>query len=246
MRIRFISERALRRPDSIRSRSSIPESTAVRPSSSQKPASPIRASSAALASCQPSSSTRAETLLERRLEQVERSLALAREREQRDRLPRRRGRLGGRVRVDERDLQAGAAGAHEQELVAARVVVAGDRQRQRREEVALDRPLQRPRAEVGREALGEQELERRVVELDRPLAPAQPAPRQHRLELAGEDLAHHGSRQRPEDDGPVDPVEELRPERARDGCRDARLGEPGRRREPEPAGDDLRARGSRS
>ena len=99
--------------------------------------------------------------------------------------PRRRGGLGsdasGSTNVTFRPL---AAGAHEQELVAARVVVAGDRQRQRRQEVPLDRALQRPRAEVRREALGEQELERGVVELDRPLAPAQPAPREHRLQLA--------------------------------------------------------------
>ena len=83
-----------------------------------------------------------------------------------------RGSTGtsGRVRVLERHGQAVAARAHEQELVAARVLVAGDRQRQRRQEVPLDRALQRPRAEVRREALRQQELERRVVELDRPLA----------------------------------------------------------------------------
>ena len=159
----------------------------------------------------------------------------------------RRRHGGRRVRVHERDLQAVTAGPHEQELVPSRHVVAGDRQRERRQEVPLDRALQRPRAEVGREALGEQELERGIVELDRPLAPAQAAPREHRLQLGGQDLAHHRARQRPEDDRAVDPVEELGPERARHRLLDAARREPAAAgREPDPGPGGSARRGSRS
>ena len=95
---------------------------------------------------------------------------------------------------------------------------------------------------------GEQELQRRVVELDRPLAPAQPAPREHRLQLGREDLAHHRPRQRPEDDRAVDPVEELGPERARDRLLDTlRRGEPASTGEnPTPRRSRPSRRGSRS
>ena len=42
-----------------------------------------------------------------------------------------------------------------------------------------------------------------------------------RLELRRQDLAHHRSRQRPEDDDAIDPVQELAPERLRHGLLDA-------------------------
>ena len=94
----------------------------------------------------------------------------------------------------------------------------------------------------------EQELERGVVELDRPLARAQAAPGEHGVELGGEDLAHHRARQRPEDDRAVDPVEELGPERLRDRLLDA-AGDrtrrrPARTRARRPCGPSRR--GSRS
>ena len=74
----------------------------------------------------------------------------------------------------------------------------------------------------------EQELQRRVVELDRPLraraaraARAPPPARRARISRIT------GARQRPEDDRAVDPVEELRPERLRvTACSTLRRGEP--------------------
>ena len=134
------------------------------------------------------------------------------------------GRVGGalepaarRVGIDEAHLEPLAAVAlDEQELVALGVGALDDRPRERREEVALHGPPQRPCSELGSEALVEQELDRGLVPLDGPFAAAQPASLEHGGELGPQQLAHDRAGQRAERDDPVEAVDELGPERARD------------------------------
>ena len=124
------------------------------------------------------------------------------------------------VRVDERDLDAIAAGrGDEQELVTVRNGLLDDRRRERRQEVALERALERTGAELGAEALLDQERVRGVVDLDGPRPAAQPTPRESVSELLVEQRAHGGPLERAEDDDPVEPVHELRAERGADGAR---------------------------
>ena len=117
--------------------------------------------------------------------------------------------LGRRVRVDELHLDGAPVAAHEQELIAFRKAMLDERRRQRREQVLVDRALERPRAHRGREPLVEQEVERRGLPLDGPFAVPQAAPLEHARQLLGEDAAHQLARQRAEDDDRVEPVDEL-------------------------------------
>jgi hypothetical protein len=129
------------------------------------------------------------------------------------------------VRVDELDRQAVALTVDEQELVPVWHLVIDDRPRKRREHVALDCALQRPGAEIEGEAALEEELERRRVPLDRPLAVAETAAVEALAQLLLQHLAHRVARQRPEHDHTIDPVEELLAEGAPDRALDRRRAE---------------------
>ena len=73
------------------------------------------------------------------------------------------------VRVDERDLDAIAAGCgDDQTLVAVRNGLLDDGCRERRQELALDSTLERTGPELGAEPLLDQERGRGVVHLDGP------------------------------------------------------------------------------
>ena len=92
----------------------------------------------------------------------------------------RRLRLA-RIRVDEGDVQAGAlTRGDEEELIALRKLSLDDRGRDPRQQVALHRPLERARAELGAEALLDQEVDRGLVPLDRPGLHPQATPRAER------------------------------------------------------------------
>ncbi len=132
-------------------------------------------------------------------------------------------RLLGRVGIDELDLDRCAVALHEQKLIALRKAMLDDGHRDRREHVLLDRAPQRTGAHVGREAAVEQEFDRRFLPLHRPVATAKAAPLQHVAQFLLEDVAHHRTRQRPEHHDAIEPVDELRSERAADGARDLRL-----------------------
>ena len=82
-----------------------------------------------------------------------------------------------RVGIHELDRQRVAVCAHEQELVALGHTALDDGARERRQQVALEAALQRARAQVGGEAVVQQEVDGRLLDLDRPLAPAQAAAR---------------------------------------------------------------------
>ena len=147
------------------------ESVAKRFSSSQKPSRPSAASASCLRSCigPPAMLGHALELAEQRVHL--RAVRATRERE-RAQVERRgagvveleRGELGvvARLEVDERDRDARLARVgDEQELVARGRGLLDDHLGERRQQVALDRALERPRAELGREALRDDELGRR-------------------------------------------------------------------------------------
>ena len=83
---------------------------------------------------------------------------------------------------------------------------------ERRDQVLVDRALQRPRAHLRREALLEQELQRGGLPLHRPVAVLEAAPLQHAVELLLRISRISVARQRPEHDHLVEPVLELGPE----------------------------------
>ena len=162
---------------------------------------------------------------ERERAQVERRVAGVVE------LARRELGVVARLEVDERDRDARLLlVGDEQELVARRRRLLDDHLGERRQQVALDRALERTGAEVGREALRDDELGRGLVQLDRPGPRAQAAPREHLAQLLLQQLAHLLELERAEHDHAVDAVQELRPERpgaprprrARDGRGPAR------------------------
>ena len=135
--------------------------------------------------------------------------------------------LGLCVRVDEGDVDALApAGGDEEELVPFRHFLLDDGGGDRREQVALERSLQRPRAELRAEALLDEERVRRLVDLDRPRPAAEPAPRERVGELLVEESPHRGALERPEDDDAVEAVAELGTERALDRALDPGAREP--------------------
>ena len=102
---------------------------------------------------------------------------------------------------------------HEQELISLRHGLLHDRGSERCEQVALQRTLERPCAELGAEALVDQECVRGVVHLDGPRPAAQSSPRERVRELLVEKRAHGRALEGAEDDDTVEPVEELGPER---------------------------------
>ena len=132
----------------------------------------------------------------------------------------RHGSGGGRdlrIRIDERHVEPGALPRRdEEELVAFGELALDDRGRDPGQHVLLHGPLQRPRAELGAEALLDQEVDRRLVPLDRPRPHPEAAPPEHVRQLLLEQAAHDLAPERAEDDDPVEAVEELRPERAGD------------------------------
>src|SRR5262249_35624055 len=110
------------------------------------------------------------------------------------------------IRIDERHVDALARQRRDEEkLVALRHGLLHDGSREWREEVALDGPLERAGPELRREALLDDELVRRVVDLDGPRAPAQAAPREGVRQLLVEQCAHLLALEGPEDDETVDP-----------------------------------------
>ena len=73
------------------------------------------------------------------------------------------------VGIDEADADTRAVlCADQQELFSLREVPLDDRQCQRRQQVPLDRPLERAGTEICAEALLDQEIDRSLVPLDRP------------------------------------------------------------------------------
>ena len=100
-----------------------------------------------------------------------------------------------------------------------------DGQRERREQVTLDGTLEGPRAEVGREALSQKEVDGRLVPLHRPLTRAEAATAEHVVQLLAQDVAHRRERERAEDHHAVDAVDELASEGAANGALDCRRGE---------------------
>ena len=92
-----------------------------------------------------------------------------------------------------------------------------DRRRDLRQQVPLDGTLERPGAELGAEALLDQEVDRGLVPLDRPGLHPEAAPAQDVRELLLQQAAHDFTAERLEDDDAVEAVEELRPERPLDG-----------------------------
>ena len=113
----------------------------------------------------------------------------------------------------------------------------------------LDRPLERPGAELGAESLLDQEVDRALVPFDRPRLHPEPAALEHVVELLLEQAAHHFAAERAEDHDAVEAVEELGPEGAVDGLEHGRGVEfprradeadagPGRDRRAEVGGED--------
>ena len=117
------------------------------------------------------------------------------------------------VRVDEADLDSGGPGADEEELVSLRDRLLDDRARDLRQQVLVERALERPGAEFGAESLLDQEGDRRLVQLDRPRPRAKPTPRERVGELLIEQRSHLGALEGLEDHDLVDPVQELGPKR---------------------------------
>lgn len=78
--------------------------------------------------------------------------------------------------------------------------------------MAIDCALQRPRSEIRAEALRDQELDCRLVQLHRPGPGSQSSPGKRVRKLLLQQRAHLGSLEWAEDHDPVDPVQELRPE----------------------------------
>ena len=125
-----------------------------------------------------------------------------------------------RVGVDERDLDLTVWCRDEQELLPFRDVARNDRPRERRQQVPLDRALERARAELGAEALLDQERDCRLVELDSPRPATPAAALGHVGQLLVEECMHLRALERAEDDDPVEPIEELGSEMAREGTLD--------------------------
>ncbi len=150
--------------------------------------------------------------------------------------------LGLCVRIDERHLDAITARCRdEEELITVRDRLLDDRGGDRRQEVLLQRALERPRAELGAEALLDEERVRRLVDLDGPRPAAKASTCESVGELLVEERAHRGSLEWPEDDDPIETVYELRTERRTNGTLDAGAREGSRRR----VEADARATGER-
>ena len=77
-----------------------------------------------------------------------------------------------------------------------------DRQRKRREEIAVDGPFERPRTQILGEPLLEQQVDRRLVPFHSPLPRAQSAAMENRVKFLLEDLPHLLAVQRPKDRSP--------------------------------------------
>ena len=101
-----------------------------------------------------------------------RSLGIERDSCEREAGARAAGRLGGgvvRVRIDERDVELVAVSRRdEEELVSFREAALDDRRGEAGQQVLLDRALQRPGAELGAEALLDQEVDQPLRPIPRP------------------------------------------------------------------------------
>ena len=75
--------------------------------------------------------------------------------------------------------------------------------------MALHRPSQRTGAEIAGEPAIEQEVDGRLVDLDRPVAIGQAPAAERGLHLLVDDPAHDRPRERPEDDDAVEAVDQL-------------------------------------
>ena len=92
----------------------------------------------------------------------------------------------------------------EQELVALGHRLLDDRRGERSEQVALDGPLSGRAPSSGLKPLLDEELVRRVVDLDRPGAAAQTAPREHVASSLSSSARIADALERAEDDDAVD------------------------------------------
>ena len=116
------------------------------------------------------------------------------------------------IGIDEFGLDRLAVAAHEDELIALRKTPLHDGRGERRDDILVDRPLERTRAHFRREALFEKELQRRRLPLHRPFAILEAAPLKHAPEFLLENAAHEIAAERLKHDHLVEPVLELGPE----------------------------------
>lgn len=117
------------------------------------------------------------------------------------------------VGIDEADADARAVlCADQQELFSLREVPLDDRQSQRRQQVPLDRPLERAGTEICAEAFLDQEVDRSFVPLDCPGMHPEAASVQQRSEFLLEQRTHDVALERAKHDDAVESVEKLGPE----------------------------------
>lgn len=125
---------------------------------------------------------------------------------------RRFGQLRRSVGIDEFHLNGLAVAANEEKLISLRKPMLDERGGEGRQEVPVDGALERPRSHCRREPFFEQEIERRGLPFDRPLAMSKSAPLEHLRQFLGEDASHQLARQRAEHDDRIEPVDEFRAE----------------------------------
>ena len=140
--------------------------------------------------------------------------------DQRLRLQLRHG-LDRCVGVDEFDLDGAPVAAHEQELIALRKTMLDHRRRERREEVPVDRALERPRAHRRAKTLCPAGSRVRTTPIRRPIPDAcSPRRSSTRASSLREDAAHELTGQRSKDDDRIEPVHELGAKRLLHGPED--------------------------